>query len=173
MKKDVHRFLWPRKALGMPVRMRSAPSTANAGSMCVSSLVKSGTAEEVADSAAELVLEAEEVAESVTVTLKVVGTAVVSVTSRLPEWEVVVKVVVAVVRESETEGEPVDEGLALLVVLFWANTGEVRRTRRKHDQTNRGQDEGRMAGMVGLCVGGRGPGGGRGKGREEEGRGRG
>ena len=56
---------------------------------------------EVAEAAAELVLDAEEV--GVMVTLKTVGTTVVVVMSRLFEWMVVVTVVELVVRDSETD----------------------------------------------------------------------
>ena len=169
-KKDVHRFLWPRNALGMPVRMRSAPRTAKPGSMWVSSLVKSGAVVEVADSAAELVLEAVE--EGVIVTLNVVGTTVVVGMSRVPECNVVVIVVSAVVRESETDdGELVGEiepevlePLGLVVVLC-AKTGvAMRRAKRRHERTTAGQERG--AGMAGLA-GRRWPGG-----REESGNGR-
>lgn len=37
-----HRFLCPKKALGMPVRMRSVPSTPNPGSSLVSSRISAG-----------------------------------------------------------------------------------------------------------------------------------
>ncbi|KAI0361301.1 hypothetical protein OH77DRAFT_415615 [Trametes cingulata] len=128
-KMDDHRFLCPRNALGRPVRIRSAPSTPNPGSMWVSSLVKSGAAEVVADGWAEDVEDALTEFVGVTVTLKTTGMAVVIGMFWLPERMVVVTVVKLVVRESETELVLVGEGVAV-VLLFWASAGarSARRT---------------------------------------------
>ena len=81
-----HRFLCPRKALGIPVIMRRAPRTPNPGSILVCNCRGSGVGVALAEvvlEGAELVDDAELV--GVTVTLKTVGTTVGRVTSDVPE----------------------------------------------------------------------------------------
>lgn len=94
--------MWPRKALGIPVRMRSAPSTPKPGSSFVSRWRGSGVdvadADVVCDAAAELEL----VGVGVTVTLRTTGITVEIGMSELPERNVVV--IVAEVVSAETEG---------------------------------------------------------------------
>ena len=78
-------------------------------------MVKSGAAEVVC-AGAEVVDDCDEVWLGVTVTLKVVGTTVVSGTLLLPECTVVVIVVEPVVRESE--GDCVGDGVLPEAVLL-------------------------------------------------------
>lgn len=97
-----HRFLWPRKALGMPVRMRRAPSTPNPGSILVSRCRGSGAGVAVVD----VVLDgAELVAVGLGVTVRTMGTTVAIGMTVLPDRMVVEIVAEVVVREREAVRE--------------------------------------------------------------------
>ena len=99
-----HRFLCPRNALGMPVRMRMAPSTPNAGSILVSRTVGSGVL--VGGGAVSFFFVAVAVGVGVltTVTLRTTGTTVKVGTSEVPLWMVVEIVAEAVVSERDVTG---------------------------------------------------------------------
>lgn len=101
-KKDVQRFLWPKKALGRPVKMRMPPRTPKAGSMTVSSVMG------MTVGVAEVVLEGAMV--DVTVTLYVVGTRALRVTLWPPEssTEVIKMLLVVWATNVVREGEPGD-----------------------------------------------------------------
>lgn len=96
-----HLFLCPRNAVGIPVRMSSAPSTPKAGSTLVSSTIGAGVAD------AEAVEEAVVVAEGliVEVTLTTSATKVENTTARVPVPETDVERALEVVENTVMLGE--------------------------------------------------------------------
>ena len=81
-----HRFLWPKNALGRPVRIRIAPRTPKPGSILVSSLEGSDVGVADAEWVAFAVLDVEErVGVEVIVTLTTTGMSVTVGMSEEPE----------------------------------------------------------------------------------------